>query len=181
MKTNFRYICKVLNPACMATLIALCLVVGCKGKIDPILSKADSKIEDRPDSALLMLESYRLSDNASDYDRSYYGMLLSHARYKNFIDEVNDSLISASAEYFLEHGDKELSSRSLFLQGMIQMNANRLGEAAVSFSKGLDIAREGKCYMWEGQCARGLYMIYGKMMNSSEQLRFAKIEYDAFF
>ena len=60
------------------------------------------------------------------------------------------------------------------------MNANRLGEAAVSFRQGLDIAREGKHYMWEGQCARGLFAVYGRIQNYSEQIKYAKAEYDAF-
>ncbi len=180
MKSNYRYLCKVLNPVFMAALIALSLVVGCKGRVDPILSEADFKMEEHPDSALMLLDSYRLSDSTSDYDRAYYGMLLTHARYKNFIDETNDSLINASSEYFLQHGDKKLASRSLFLQGMIQMNANRLGEAAVFFSKGLDIAKESKQYMWEGQCARGLFLLYGKLLNSSAQIKYAEEEYKAF-
>ena len=102
MKSYFRYIYKVMSPACMAALIVLSLMVGCKEKVDPILSEIDSKMEEHPDSALMLLDSYHLSDNASDQDRAYYGMLLTHARYKNFIDETNDSLINASADYFLK-------------------------------------------------------------------------------
>ena len=34
--------------------------------------------------------------------------------------------------------------------------------------------------MWEGQCARGLFAIYGKIKNHSEQIRYAQAEYDAF-
>ncbi|MDE7410133.1 MAG: tetratricopeptide repeat protein, partial [Muribaculaceae bacterium] len=82
--------------------------------------------------------------------------------------------------YFLDHGDDEKASRALFLQGIIQMNANRLGEAAVSFRKGLDIAHEGKYYMWEGQCARGLCMLYGELYSGSHQIEYAKHSYDSF-
>lgn len=164
----------------MVALIALSMVVGCKGRVDPILSEIDFKMEEHPDSALMLLDSYRLSDNTSDYDRAYYGLLLTHARYKNFIDETNDSLISASADYFLKHNCQEQAARSLFLQGMIQMNANRFGEAAVSFSKGLDIAKDSKQYMWEGQCARGLFMLYGYLLDGSAQLKYAEEAISAF-
>ena len=137
-------------------------------------------MEARPDSALILLNDYRLASASSPADSAYYGLLLTHARYRNFIDETDDSLISLSAEYFLDQDDKERASRALFLQGIIQLNAKRLGEAAVSFSQGLDIAHEGKCYMWEGRNSAGLVIIYGKLMNGSEQLRFAGMEYDAF-
>ncbi|MDE6631418.1 MAG: hypothetical protein K2K23_00300 [Muribaculaceae bacterium] len=173
MKSYFRYIYKLMSSASMAALIVLSLVMGCKERVDPKLSEIDSKMEEHPDSALMLLDSYHLSANASDYDRAYYGMLLTHARYKNFIDETNDSLISASAEYFLKHDCKEQASRSLFLKGMIQRSANSLGESAVSFSKGLDIAKAGKQYMWAGQCARGLRMIYESLHDGSAQVKYA--------
>lgn len=67
-----------------------------------------------------------------------------------------------------------------FLMGIIQMNENKLGESVVSFSKGLDMAKENKVYMWEGQCARGLFMLYGRLLDSSSQLRYAEIAFDAF-
>lgn len=137
-------------------------------------------MEAYPDSALILLNDYHLTSASSPADSAYYGLLLTHARYKNFIDETDDNLISSSVEYFLDQDDKERASRALFLQGMIRLNAQHLGEAAVSFLKGLDIAREGKCYMWEGRNSAGLFIIYGKLMNGSEQLRFAKMEYDAF-
>ncbi len=180
MNLNVRYICSVVSPVIMVSLFVMSFVMGCHRRVDPLLSDVDTKMEEYPDSAMLLLDSYTLSDNTSDYDRAYYGMLLTHARYKNFIDETNDSLISLSTDYFLEHGYKALASRSLFLQGMIQMNANRLGEAAVSFSKGLDIAKESKQYIWEGQCARGLCMIYGNLFDGSAQVNYANKSYEAF-
>jgi len=107
-------------------------------------------------------------------------LLLTHARYKNFIDENNDSLIRTAADYFIDERNAEEASMALFLMGKIQMNAGRLGEAAVSFSKGLDIARESHIYMWEGQCARGLVLLYGNLLDSSAQLKYAKEAYEAF-
>lgn len=164
----------------MVGLLVLSLVSGCRNNLDPRLSEANSLMEDFPDSALMILNDYRLSANSTAGDSAYYGMLLTHARYKNFIDETDDSLISASADFFLKHGDKEKASRSLFLKGMIQMNDEKLGDAAVSFSRGLDIARENKSYMWEGQCARGLFMLYGRLLNGSAQVKYAEEEYKAF-
>ena len=137
-------------------MLVLVGLAACRHAADPRLSAADSLLEEHPDSAQMILESSRLPDKASDYDRALYGMLLTHARYKNFIDETDDSLISKSADYFVREGIDSMAARALFLAGMIQMNSNRLGDAVVSFSKGLDLARESQSYMWEGQCARGL-------------------------
>ena len=171
---------RVCGPAILVGLLIVSLLSGCRHSSDPSLAAADSLMEEHPDSALMMLNEYPSGTPTSKADSAYYALLLTHARYKNFIDETDDSLISSATDYFLDHDDKGKASRALFLQGMIRMNANRLGEAAVSFRKGLDIAREGKQYMWEGQCARGLFAIYGKIKNTSEQIRYAKAEYDAF-
>ncbi|MDE7345466.1 MAG: tetratricopeptide repeat protein, partial [Muribaculaceae bacterium] len=168
------------GPAFIVGLLVITLLCGCRHSLDPALTKADSKMEEHPDSALMLLNGYSLTTQASAADSAYYALLLTHARYKNFIDETNDSLISTATEYFLNHGDDEKASRALFLKGIILMNANHLGEAAVSFRQGLDIAHEGKHYMWEGQCARGLFIIYGKIKNYSEQIKYAQAEYDAF-
>ncbi|MDE6741227.1 MAG: hypothetical protein K2J58_02730, partial [Muribaculaceae bacterium] len=34
--------------------------------------------------------------------------------------------------------------------------------------------------MWEGQCARGLFIIFGKLKNASEQIKYAQAENDAY-
>ncbi len=168
------------GPSFIVGLIIISVFFGCSSGFDPMLLEIDSKLEDHPDSAMMLLDEYKLAPGASKADSAYWGLLLTHARYKNFIDETDDSLINASADYFLKNGDNERASRSLFLKGRIQMNANRLGEAAVSFKKGLDIAREGEHYMWEGQCARGLYVIYGNLKNASEQIKYALEENNAY-
>ncbi|MDE5840895.1 MAG: hypothetical protein K2H49_08245 [Muribaculaceae bacterium] len=162
-------------------LVIIAISGGCTDhRIDPRLTEADVKMEDHPDSSMMILDRYQISPETSDLDRAMYGLLLTHARYKNFIDETDDSLISCSADYFLDHDDKELASRALFLQGIIRMNANHLGEAAVSFSKGLDIAHENKSYMWEGQCAFGLYLVYGEVHDGSAQVHYITEAQEAF-
>lgn len=168
------------GPALLAGLIIACLLSGCRHSVNPVLAKADAIMEEHPDSALLILDDYRLGPDASAADSAYYALLLTQARYKNFIDETDDSLISVATNYYTKHSDDELASRSLFLKGMIQMNSHDLGEAAVSFRQGLDIAHEGKDYMWEGQCARGLCMLYGELYDGSSQVEYAKIANEAF-
>ncbi len=181
MQTIQRHIIlpKIFGPILMLALI-LTIFCGCHRRVDPQLAKADSLMEEHPDSALAILEGYSMSENATDYDRALYGMLLTQARYKNFIDETDDSLINASAEYFINNDDKEAAARSLFHAGMIQLNAGKFGEAALSFTKGLDIAREGKYHIWEGQCAYGLCTLYGELHNASYQVNYANQMLKAF-
>lgn len=156
------------------------LLPGCHRKPDVRLLCAESIMEEHPDSALMILEHIDVSEFEEEEDAALFGLLLTQARYKNFIEEDNDSVIGKSADYFTHKKNYEYASSSLFLTGIIQMNANRLGEAVVSFSKGLDMAKDNDLNMWEGQCARGLFMLYGRILDSSSQLRYAEIAIDAF-
>ena len=168
------------SVATMVMLLLIPILSGCHHSYDPRLAKVDAIMEEHPDSALHLLNEYHLTSSSSPSDSAYYGLLLTHTRYKNFIDETDDSLISRSVERFLRVGDKERASRALFLQGMIFFNAQRFSEAAVLFAKGFDMAHEAESYMWEGQCAMGLCMIYGKLHDASAQVDYARRSYDAF-
>lgn len=123
-------------------LCLTCVICACSRNVDPRLKTAESIMEEHPDSALMILDEYKFASNSTLGDSALYGLLLTHARYKNFIDETNDSLISASASYFMEHNDPERASKSLFLKGMIQMRTQKFGAATLSFINGLDAARE---------------------------------------
>lgn len=137
-------------------------------------------MEEHPDSSLMILEGMEIPDETDEYNHALYNLLLTHARYKNFIDDRNDSVISKTAEYFIKIKDTEKASRSLFMAGTIRKNSGKYGDAAVSYSKGLDMAAAGKCYMWEGQCARGLFQLYNDLLDGSAQLQYAKEAYEAF-
>lgn len=161
-------------------IILILIAAGCSRGKSGTLINADSIIEEHPDSALAMLEGYCLEKNSSDYDKALYGMLITYARYKNGVDEDNDSVINLSSEYFLEHGHKHEAIRSLFMQGTIRLLDSNYGGAAESFSTGMDLANEEKDFFWKGKCARGLFLICQKLMNGSGQVRYALEECDAF-
>lgn len=168
------------GPIFMVALLVVCIICSCRNSSDPRLVEIDTLMESNPDSALTLLKDYTLTPNSSSSDSAYFALLLTQARYKTFIDETDDSLISVAVDWFERHKDTEKATRALFLQGMVRLNAQRFGDAAVSFSKGLDIAHAGKHYLWEGQCARGLCIIYGKIHDGSAQVEFAKRSYDSF-
>ena len=134
-------VCRLCSPAITVGLIFMSLLCGCRPKVDPVLISVDLKVETHPDTAMMLLDGYSLTHASSGADSAWYGLLLTHLKYKDLIDETDDSLISHAADWFLCHGDDKNASRALFLKGMIQLNGNRLGEAAVSFRKGLNIGR----------------------------------------
>lgn len=76
---------------------------------NPLLLCADSIIETRPDSALVILESISSPQKMLRADRALYALLLTQARHKNYIALEDDSLIKTAVEYY---GDRKKSVRA---------------------------------------------------------------------
>lgn len=173
---------KYFRSSSLSILIVCLLIVlsGCRKPYDPRLLEVERLMESHPDSALTLLEVIHLSEKAADYDRHLYNLLLIHARYKNFTDEENDSSINATTTFFLDKGDKKHAAEALYLSGCIKLNLDKIGESAVSFTKGMEMAKSIDDKFLEGQCARGLFLLHGRILDSSAQLQFAKREYGSF-
>ncbi len=100
-------------------LVLFCLFIGIGGILssislsscsssvkNPLLLCADSLMEARPDSALFILESISSPQKLPRADRALYALLLTQAKYKNYIPLENDSLIKTAVEYY---GDRKKS------------------------------------------------------------------------
>lgn len=169
------------NSCLISFIVVFMALIGCDNRrYSSQFDSISELMEEHPDSALVMLDSIQLSDDAPDGDKAMYGLLLTQARYKNFIDETNDSLITLSADYFIRVDDKGNGGMALFLAGMIQCNDKRLADAALSFTRGLDLVRGREFYMVEGLCSQGLYLVYGKLFDGSGQIKYAEESLDAF-
>ena len=86
------------------TLIATALLLSCSGhevrNSIKVLDDVESYIQERPDSALFVLEGIdRLNLNTRGL-KARHGLLLSMALDKNFIDLTSDSLIAPVVEYY---------------------------------------------------------------------------------
>lgn len=73
---------------------------------NPLLLRADSLMETRPDSALTILESISSPEKLPRADRAFYALLFTQAQHKNFIPLEDDSLIKTAVDYY---GDKKKS------------------------------------------------------------------------
>lgn len=156
------------------------LLFSCHESRTPALDTARELMNEHPDSALVILESLDPDSGMTATDRAVYGLLLTQARYKNFIDETDDSLITACAGYLIDHGSKADASTALFLAGMVRRNAGNSGKAATALLHGLDIARENSLPFEEGLCAKGLYELFSTLFDGERQLRYAAEACDAF-
>lgn len=171
--------CKGHIPFVICFISGLLFLIGCQDKPKKELEKIQSLIEVNPDSALRALESFDIQNGTSE-TKALYKLLITQARYKNYINEDNDSLISEAADYFLSEGDAKNGGMSLFLMGIIQCNMEKFGEAAICFEKGLELSRQHNLHHIEGLCARGLYKLYVLLYDGAQQIKYANTSYEAF-
>jgi len=90
--------------------MAVC--TACTGsKCRDALARAEAVMQQRPDSALLILEGIDRADVSSDRDKALYYLLMTQARDKNHLPLDNDTMISFSVDYF----DGDCDNRYLML------------------------------------------------------------------
>ena len=79
----------------MLTALAVISAIGCNRKtgMKAQLAEADRIIDTAADSALAILEGINI-DAGDDGDKAMYNLLLTQARYANYIPVTSDSLIN---------------------------------------------------------------------------------------
>lgn len=104
---------------------------------DRVLSLADSLMFVRPDSSLLLLESLPSPQKLGQERRARYALLLTQARYKNYLPLEDDSLISLAIDHFGRTGDAERLAYSHFYAGCVYREQEKLPDAVTSYLKSL--------------------------------------------
>jgi len=159
---------------CLATVVISCV----NQESGNMLSEAERLMQERPDSALLILESISSNSIQTGKDQALYGLLLTQARDKNFLSPQNDSLITLSVNYYNSRGDALKQAISNYYQGRVRYNSGNMQSALVSYIKAKDMAEDNGYYFWAGMACRGISDIYNGTYNKAEELNFAKKEYD---
>lgn len=113
-------------------VLLLLLLPGCREAYyaNRILEDADSLIENKPDSALLLirtLDPQRLNSRAA---KARYALLYTQALDKCHVDMTTDSVIAPAMAYFAKHGSNTDRARTYYYMGRICDNAGKTAEAA---------------------------------------------------
>lgn len=118
-------------------LIVTLAAISC-GKINDAhntLNDIETFINERPDSALTILDSFDTSllDNKSVW--AHHSLLHAQAKDKCYIDETNDSLMTQVANYYEGKRDKEKLFKAYYYLGRIQYNAGDYAASMLSYTK----------------------------------------------
>lgn len=111
---------------------------------NPILLLADSLMQSRPDSSLYLLEQISNPKEIKEADRALYCLLLTQARYKNYVLLQNDSLIRIAIDYYKGSGNKERLAKSYFYLGCVSLEQKQLPTAIDFYLKAVDAMPKGK-------------------------------------
>lgn len=116
---------------------SLCFSCGERRSAHPYLMKVGSLMQERPDSALALLQVMSDVSSLTDADKAYYAVLLTAATDKNYLPLLPcDSLLDFALRFY--DGEKE-EARALFYKGRLLAEMNDLKAAIDLNLKALDI------------------------------------------
>ena len=127
-------------------LIVTIVAISC-GKINDahgILNDIGTFINEHPDSALTILDSFNTSLLEKKSIWAHHALLHAQAKDKCFIDETNDSLMNLVADYYQKSKDYNKRFCAYYYLGRIQYNAQNFSASMVSYTKAEMIVNEIK-------------------------------------
>lgn len=118
-------------------LIVTMAYISC-GKIKDAhytLNDIETFIDERPDSALIILDSFDTSLLENNSVWAHHSLLHAQAKDKCYIDETNDSLMTQVVKYYEGKRDKEKLFKAYYYLGRIQYNASDYAASMLSYTK----------------------------------------------
>ena len=147
-------------------ILALCLVACDKHSEHwEMLSQVESYIEERPDSALAVLERIDTEEMSSKEERAKYAVLYAQAEDKNFIDERDLKLISEAKDYYEDSGNVRYKFLSLYYYGRILCNNEDYSSAIIAYTKAETLLED----LNDGYLAGLLYVQVGNIYRASHE------------
>ena len=146
-------------------IFALCLASCCQhSKHWETLTQVESYIEERPDSALNVLQGLDKDELSGMDEKAKYSLLLSMALDKNFIDKTDLEVLQPAIDYYEDYGSATDKLRTYFYQGRIYQNAGNDALAMESFVNAIsegeesdDILTKARIYFNRGSIYYSLY------------------------
>ena len=102
-------------------LAVMAVVLGCTEWQNPQIRQAWGLIEEKPESAKVVLAKVRMN-SLTEGEKAEYGLLRTIAAYKTSEKIEDDSLITASIAYYNQHGDDWHRGRAYYYRGTVRMS-----------------------------------------------------------
>ena len=128
------------------------------------ISQVESYIEERPDSALVVLEQIVPSELSSKEERAKHALLYSMALDKNYIDKTDFEILQPAIDYYEDNGSATDKLRTYYYQGRIYQNTGNDAAAMTSYVNALDKGAESNDKLTKARTLVAQSTIYYSLM-----------------
>lgn len=125
-------------------IVVILLFPGCRRHSGAwqTMDSAESVMEERPDSALAILEEIDGKALSGDEEKARFALLMSMALDKNYIDTTNFNVLQPAIDYYLKKGSSDEKLKTYYYQGRIFQNLGDDESAMQSFLNAKDMKGE---------------------------------------
>ena len=156
-------------------LLALLTACGDPKPVTDALHRAETLMNEYPDSALAVLNTLSPDAMGKESTRALYALLYTQAQDKNYIDVTNDSLITLATDYYRQTDDVRRKFLSFYYRGRVLVNAGNNLDATTCYMEAEQLADEvgddylsGLLYAEMGRIYR-LYYDYPKSLEAYQK------------
>ncbi len=161
-------------------LIFFTIFVSCKEEYSFQLTKAETLLFSRPDSALVILDSVPFEKLKTREDRAQYALLMSAALDKNYIDVASDSLIKIAVDYYSGKQCGPQRMQAWYYQGLVLKNAQKYIPSMLCFEKAETDAQKLEDYFYLGLIYRNKALLYSFTNNNPAAIEGKRLSVDCF-
>lgn len=130
------------------------------------LEDVASFIEERPDSALTILDTMDSFSLTTSALKARHSLLLAMARDKNYIDDTTDSIIAPAVSWYRRHGSADEKLLMNYYRGRIAMNAGDYETAMRWFADGSRFSEKARNKVWSGRLCNAKFQVYQHLFDS---------------
>lgn len=160
---------RALAAVCAAAVVLL----SCsKADLETERTLADvaSFIEERPDSALIILDTMDSFSLTTSALKARHSLLLAMARDKNYIDDTTDSIIAPAVSWYRRHGSADEKLLMNYYRGRIAMNAGDYETAMRWFADGSRFSEKARNKVWSGRLCNAKFQVYQHLFDSASAI-----------
>lgn len=139
-----------INPVLGLFLILFLSACHGRGNEATLLHRAESLMQESPDSALSILTSIPHPEKLYGSNRADYALFLTHAKIKLRLHHSSDSLIRIAVDYYDKRWNDECKMQAYYYRGCVYRSMRCMDLAVKDFLKALKVIPKKSEYLYLG-------------------------------
>lgn len=170
---GFNYFVKFL-PIGLAICV-ICWAVSCSSRQAILtLDDVESYIQERPDSALKVLNELNRELLSTNELRAKFSLLYSTALNKNYIDTTDLSIIQPAVDFYSKHGTPDEKMKAYFYHGCFHANRGEDDRAMHDYQLALEDSSKVSDNHYKELVNSAISDIFSRNNNPEQELAYAK-------